>query len=61
MENYRGGWQLNDVAEYWIIDPTKQQVSLWIPASHAWEKREGDTLDSRFLPGFALEHTKLFR
>ncbi len=51
----------NGVAEYWIIDPSKRQVSLWISAGHAWEKREGDLLESRLLPGFTLKHSKLFR
>ena len=53
------------VREYWLIDPARETVELWVPASNVrgrpfWERRQGGLLESRLLPGFRIVASDLF-
>ncbi len=52
---------LNGVREYWIIDPKKKEILVWINrGKKEWEKKSGELLNSNLLPGFSISKTNLY-
>lgn len=49
------------VAEYWIADPDRKSLRLWINEAGAWRKEDVAVLKSQRLPGFELAAAHLFR
>lgn len=49
------------VKEYWIIDPERKSIQLWLNGTEKWEKKESETLDSQTLPGLRISQTGFWR
>lgn len=48
------------VREYWLPDPVKKSLHLWLWREQGWEKRSAPQLASEALPGLVIDAAKLF-
>jgi len=50
----------NGVKEYWILDQRDKSIQVWWNEGAQWEKRKGQNMESRLLPGFVVEAAEIF-
>ncbi|MDH4200428.1 MAG: Uma2 family endonuclease [Spirochaetia bacterium] len=51
----------NGVKEYWIIDPDKKSIAIWINLDNKkWQKKDGNRMESSALTGFILQREEIF-
>jgi len=50
----------NGVKEYWIVDPSKKTIQVWLNHGKNWDKKSGEILASELLPGLQISIDDIF-